>query len=185
MKNFPKNLVFLLLLSLIISCKKSDNSKPKEATGYFMSFKANGTYYKFNNSRTIARLFNGNLSSDGVNKTPFYQVNIAGYGDKTEAFPGLIVGIKSPNKIQAIKYSSTPTDQFRGVPSLELQCNLPITDLYVKSKTYGGYQDITLTLTEITIDYVKGTFSGSAYSVDGKSEKVSITEGEFYLERVD
>ncbi|HVU58836.1 MAG TPA: hypothetical protein VHD83_27435 [Puia sp.] len=189
--------VFMLALVLFLSfgCKK-DSGQNGASSKYYFRFKADGTQYDIKDTLgDVASLQGGRQFYDGVYSTPFYPCSIGGRTTTiVDGYPSLWVSIKSLDLIKTGVYQSNPTDDFRGVPSIEMQCTLPVTDLYVKSRTYNSYrennylEDIKVNITELTIDNIKGTFSGSVYDASNNGSnptKLSITDGEFFIRRAD
>lgn len=159
---------------LAVTACKEDNETPS----YYLKFEADGVGYTFGEPRLSAELNKGNPVYDGWHTQPYYPFSLAAYGADSQIF----FGIKSPVQITTTEYKSNDTDDYKGIPSIDMTCTLPVDDTYVRTQTYSGYLDINVTITELTIDYVKGTFSGPLYSGDSTST-ISITHGEFRVRR--
>ena len=154
-----------ILCTTGISCKKSsDGGEPK----YYMRFKENGTQVAYNTTAQAAFssasglymcVLNGLDPKSNMNIILTDKSPIAANINYTEQIlPGLA------NSYVFITYQNS-----NGVSFLS---GNPLADQDASAK---------VTLTAITDDYVKGTFSGK---LTNGSTIVTITEGEFILKRV-
>lgn len=182
---------FLVIVGLSLlfcfGCKK-DGAKQEEAAKYYLRFKAGGVQYEFKDPEWGGvSLGEGKQFYDGVYPKPFYKCTIAARtgGDNDLDF---WISIKSPEIVNTGSYQSNPDDDFRGIPSVEMQCTLPVKDLYVKSKLYSNMEESPLSaqvlIQELSIDEMKGTFSGTLKEAGGNT-LISITNGTFFLKRTD
>lgn len=194
---FPalRAIAVLYCLFLVHACKKSnaDNSGNNQNSEYYLRFKANGVKKEYTSQP--AAIFT-KVTSDGV------------YGGLFDAYKDYTAGVQ--DVVSIIIFSSNPvvanisyhdplktikTDQ-TAVPQILLtytdehkntfQSMGPIGDENGNTIFAGVVADAQVTITELTSTYIKGTFSGSTYlSTDiSLQQKQAITEGEFYLKRL-
>lgn len=182
---------FFFAISLVVvfcfSCKK-DDSQGDGTSKYYLRFKAGGIQYELKNPEWGGvSLGAGKQFYDGAYPQPFYKCTVAARtgGDNNLDF---WVSIKSPEIVNTGSYQSRPDDDFRGIPSVEMQCTLPVKDTYVKSKTYSNMDmsplNAQVLIQELSINEMRGTFSGTLIEIGGNT-LISITNGEFLLKRTD
>lgn len=173
---------------LCFGCKKDNADSQNGTSKYYLRFKAGGIQYEFKDPEWGGvSLGEGKQFYDGVYPEPFYKCTIAARTGGSNDLD-FWISIKNPALVNTGAYQSNPNDDFRGIPSVEMQCTLPVEDTYVKSKTYSNMEASPLSaqvlIQELTIDKMRGTFSGTLKEVGGNSQ-ISIINGEFLLKRTD
>ena len=197
---FLKVIAAIVLSSMmaITGCKKSNdanNNNPGSGTDYFLKFKADGTQKEFKSEPLIQILKKNN---DGL-----YSAVLQGYKD--------FVGQGTKDELGMIILSNDPVVQGSSYQDPEKCVDISgdtLTKLIMNfnDPTNNGYlsmgpladkngviilfpnvvADAKLLISELTSDYAKGTFSATVYlSTDATlTTKVKITDGQFYLKRV-
>jgi hypothetical protein len=186
----------LTSMMLITGCKKSNDADPGSGSGddYYLKFKADGTQKEFKSQALIALQ---------AKKDNLYSAVLQGYKDfegqgaKDEL--GMIV-MSNHEIVQGSSFQdpqkSTDKDGM-PIPKLIMNFNDPSNNGYLSMGTLADENgtvllfpevvaDAKLTISELTSKYAKGTFSGTVYlSTDANLKtKIKITEGEFYLKRI-
>ncbi len=158
-----KILTFITAISLLFSCS-SDSNEENNSTNYFISAKVNGQTINVNhlaqaiqfetvNNLTL-KLYAGNSIA---NIYPFFSFQI---DNLTQVSTGTF-------------NSSTHTSLFQFYDS--------------NQKGYSNYlispDNFQIQITEVTNDFVKGTFQGVLTGEANLEENITVTEGKFYLPR--
>jgi hypothetical protein len=199
-RRFLKTIAIIAFSSMmaITGCKKTNdanNNNPGSGTDYFLKFKADGTQKEFKSSALIQLLKKNN---DGL-----YSAVLEGYkdyaGQGTKDELGMIILSDDP-----IVQGSSYQDPQKCVnvngdtlTKLIMNFNDPSNNGYLSMGTLADKNgvitlfpnvvaDAKLTISELTSDYAKGTFSSTVYlSTDATlTTKINITDGEFYLKRI-
>ncbi|MBS1525598.1 MAG: hypothetical protein JST19_08110 [Bacteroidetes bacterium] len=166
-------ILFAALATLFISCKKSTTPAPATTANYYIKLKINGAAKSM--TMTPMVMF--------TNAQPLYMCQLSGY------FPnnfgqGATFTITDA---AAIVTNKTYTQQIINAGGTQV-----IQTVFVyrgdDGKQYLAEGNIPGTLvsvqfSEIATDHVKGTFSGTV-QIQGTSTFVAVTDGEFYLNRV-
>jgi hypothetical protein len=159
-----KTKILTLITSVILtfsSCSRDDNSNNNQ--NYFIKTKINGELVEYKYEATANLAVNGNTISGYAKAVP------------NQPFPAFDFEITDPTGIKVQNYVELNNNMiFR----------LAIEGMITYTSQHGGVEDFNINITEITSDYVKGTFSGKVFlaqSTDGTN--FSLTEGEFYLKR--
>jgi hypothetical protein len=162
--------IFVSCLGILAACKKENGASGNApTTGYYMKFKANGTQVNFTAS----------LASKDTLIYGFYAMGVAGVNSSTS------------DQFELDLYSySLPSNGLSFSGGIVPETNQPAAFL-----TYGIYStqsvftslpstnnEVSVVFTEVTDDYIKGTFSGTLYA-DLTTVKYKITDGEFYAAR--
>jgi hypothetical protein len=159
----PKGKILLLLLVLFAgaSCKKDSrgNGSPED---YYIKAKLNGQLTSFG-ADAIAQL-NG--------------TNFAGFGRKEllNAHPGFSMNVEdaAPITIKSYRLNSVNIAlMFRYTPDANKIYYL-----------YNSGDSFTITIEDITNEYVKGVFNGTIRADGNASDKIEVTEGSFKLKRI-
>lgn len=159
-------------LCVLSACKKENGaSNNAPTTGYYMKFKANGTQVNFT---TSSALILKDTSGYG-----FYEMGIAGVTSSASDQFGLAL----------YSYSAPSTGlSFTGgiIPTPNQPAAFLTYGIYSTQTTYTSLpstnNEVSVVFTEVTDNYIKGTFSGNLYS-DLTTLKYKITDGEFYAYR--
>jgi len=196
--SFSKAL-FVITIGFMITiagCKKSNDTNNGSGSGddYYLKFKADGTQKEFKSQALITLL----AKKDGL-----YSAVLQGYkdfeGQGTKDELGMIV-MTNDEIVQGNTFQdpqkATDKDGM-PIPKLIMNFNDPSSNGYLSMGTLSDENgtvvlfpdvvaDAKLTISELTSGYAKGTFSGTVYlSTDANLKtKVKITEGEFYLKRL-
>lgn len=182
-----KFLLLLLAASLAISACTKKEDTAADSNPYYIKFTAAGKTYKLVNNNIFASFEQGHFVYDGSNTHGFYTGLIGNTITNAENPYALFVRVRDTvHQIKAGTYFALPTDKFRAAQGMEMGCILPVNDINVRTKFYTGYRQVSLSITEMTIDYVKGQFSGTVYEdITTEANGIIISGGEFYLKRAD
>jgi hypothetical protein len=176
LKNVGK-LIFILFFMLIYSCKSKDDAEPDKmnnADEYYLSFRADGKEYRFTGSEIFpANFHNGINTGEGYNGNGYKTSIIATAADGR--LPRMSILIYSSKSIKDTVYITNG-----NTTMVALDCFMP-ADNAQKYKIFGSNGTSEARLISIGTEGVRGTFSGTLFSY---SEKLLITQGEFYLPRV-
>ena len=155
-----KILTFLTALTLILSsCSNDDNGNQN----YYIKTKINGEQVVYRYDANASFPLNDNTISGYAKATP------------NEQFPAFSFEITDPTGINVQNYTE---------PNSDMIFRLSIEDNITYTSQHGDVDDFNINITEITNNYVKGTFSGKVYLVQSiEGTNFSLTEGEFYLKR--
>lgn len=172
-RTFTYFLFFAFALISFSACKKDSGSN--SGGGYYIKFKRDGKEIKMTYSPQAV----------------FADVSLIGlYNGTFEAFTSdgkttMLIIIYDASPVAAGK---TYTQDFLSTASLP-QAQLAYTD-----ETTTGYSSgstilnpdasTTVSISDLTDTYIKGTFSGKLLTSDYKGIKYTITDGEFYLKIV-
>ncbi len=146
------------------ACKKGDPRPPEG--DYYVKFKLDGAQRDF---RTTVVAYK---HEQRIETTTVYSISIAGVGAPGNVTSSLTVAATAFN---------TPISEktYRGDAIGVIY--LPRYDREDSFGADGHHDDFTLSIDEMTGDYVKGKFSGKISPSDGNgSTQLSITDGEFY-----
>ncbi|MGC4038818.1 MAG: hypothetical protein QM764_22870 [Chitinophagaceae bacterium] len=185
--------LFFLFAVTIPGCKKEDNPGGGEDSpgNYYIKFKADGQQKTF--EKDAVSLFN---ASDA--DTLFSTILGGGLEENNNKsnFFAILLGTSKP-----VVTGDTYVN-FLPAPSGSVMAEalgFTYNDADKKSFAdfgdgisyflYGVHSDGHLQITELTTEYAKGTFSGLLFNVDtsiapSSAERILITEGKFYLKRV-
>jgi hypothetical protein len=185
-----KNLYIIgtLLISLMMSsCKKDSGGTGDSGTTagkYYVKFKADGTTYTYVGSAQ------GNYNKKDASS--HYDFSIGARPDNTTAGAASIaLGGVDADMLVTNKYYQNygaKTDSTSKLLALVVGWVNPAGKTFLAySKDLGAdlIADSRIKFTEVTNTTLKGTFTGTLYmSADASSEKHTITNGEFYVQRV-
>ncbi|MFC3414440.1 hypothetical protein [Algoriphagus hitonicola] len=184
--------LFLLVPLLVFSCaERSDDSDEfteneskvqltvNENYPYYIRAKVDGQMREFNNpdmlyimvGSYIPGIFEASIVGGAVNE------------DDNGSSEGFTIAIKDEEEIRVGSYDFLEPFESTGYGLRGASLGYFTQS---NSKTYVSdvdEEDPTFELTELTEKEAKGTFSGRVYDIITK-ESVMITEGEFYLERI-
>jgi len=171
MKKSYLYLLTCLMIFLAVSCKKDEEDDPKETGGnteYYIRFKADGTDHVIDDQPALLATFSSASSQ--------YISNITGSdGTKNTGFT-----------IQLFDGTPIRDTVYTGYENKGTYYNGALLSFSSNdSKSYGsGYpSDAYVTVDTLTATYIKGTFSGTVRELTGTGT-LSITEGKFYVKRV-
>lgn len=158
----------ILLSALALNgCKKKSDS----SASFYMKFKVDGTAKSF--SGETAAVF---TALSGVNACSL--VGEVSTGDNN----GMGIALYSESEFAAGASYTDAVIPTVGTPGATL---VYTDDAHVQfSSILASVPGVTVTITELTADHVKGTFSGKVRLVTGGSTEYSITEGEFNIKRI-
>jgi|GEM_PF-3263429 len=182
----------IFIVALIIGgCKKTTNSTDLDTTGkYYISFKANGEQVKYTNPVIVDSLPIG-YDFGG------YHVRIWEMGAANLQIHSMSLGILTEDSLPQSGRTYKESDIISGIwygvifafndsrGKYEYQSSgtydSPVAEFYPDIP-----KDCTITLTDVGSNTLKGTFSGTVYTFNDNGEpvftdKISITDGEFYL----
>lgn len=168
------SLYLLIICSLcfsIVSCKK-DSAKENEDSEYYVKFKMDGTWITWTNG--LAEL---GPDLDDNTKTNF---SFIGHNPGGSEMFGISFQVDG-SAISQGTYSSDdyymPIDYTTGSGN-----NMKWYSMQTNQAPYSSY---TVTLSAITNTTIKGNFTGNFLVNDSdENDKVSITEGDFFLKRI-
>ena len=153
----------IIALIILFSCNSDDSGNDNGNSGYYIRAKIDGelTEYKF----------------DATASFPLNDNRISGYAksNPNQTFPAFNFDITDPTGIKVKNYTE---------PNNDMIFRLSIEGMVTYHSLHGGTEDFNINITEITNDYVKGTFGGKVFlaqSNDGSN--FTLTEGEFFLKR--
>jgi hypothetical protein len=170
-------LIVLCFSITLLSCSKKEKIDPAPA-GDFMKFKADGKEYFIRNESSVGYVTSSlNLG----NGSGGYSLGVSGL-QAPGPYPSLGFLIKSKSRFETREYKSD--DVANEEPNFLMIFVLPIADVQKKYQQYQINKGITFTITEITVDRVKGTFSSKAIT-DPLYPAPAITDGEFSAKRTD
>lgn len=185
---FRKSILHAVLFAALFmagACKKTNDDNPGNGSGYYMKFKLNGTQVEYTgqvecnfnktSGSTQVASFAGlkvalNAGSNAMtlalgtaddNKTGVTYTNYATTATGTEKAKALTIGYMDA---AGVAYLSWPEEFSPSLPS-------------------GTKTEAQLKVIEATSAALKGTFSGILYNAD-YSKELTVTEGEFYLRRI-
>ena len=169
MKNLPK--LFLssaIILCLFTACKKGSSNK-NTSSSYYVNFKANGSQHK------DTKLAAGVQAHVGA----YYSTAITGAtatSSNSEKFTIVIASSALP--AANTTYGITPDDN--GSNFTELTYTTTDSKLYTSGDGVNGSTG-TVTITSVSSNTLKGTFSGKLVNADNSDDSITVTEGEFYI----
>ncbi|HLT06065.1 MAG TPA: hypothetical protein VK014_00995 [Cyclobacteriaceae bacterium] len=198
MESIPfKNIVCILMLCvspfLIIGCTGEEDEEPTREGEYFLKFKANGIEKRYE------ALPNSNASF-------FYLPDYKIYGGAIMGVKNIQQATKDVVSIQLFNettYETNKTYQLQDAVSVDLFTRSRIIFTYMdeNGKSYNAallrqnYPTLTIKdeaevrFDELASNYVRGTFSALVLETDATNrlvrEELVITDGEFYLPRMD
>ncbi len=169
--------MLLFAFSAFIGCKKQDNQSPNNnQSGYYFRFKADGKKTEY--TTTAATMEMG----DALPNHTGYFIGYTESGTKKNNFAFRLFDtedIKANKTYTEAAYNASKVPAAYGI-----WYNADGTCLLSFKTTADPIQPFKVTLTEVTSTSVKGNFSGKVKEQNG-SNIVEITEGEFYLKRID
>ena len=171
------------IMLITYSCKK-DNDSENPGSGYYMRFKINGTQVEHK----------GQVEGTFDKVTALqHNSSVAGLKDAFAATKNnMTLLLATENETQTgLAYTSYTA----GGPGTQKAKLLNLVYIDENAKNYLSWMEefapalppgtetkATMKVTEATADYIKGNFSGVLYN-EGYTEKLNITEGEFYARR--
>lgn len=162
MKQILRILIALILLS---SCTKENGNSTPSSKDYFIKAKLDG-YLVEHQADAGAKIFGAGSHFEGFSRKEL----LTGY-------PGFSMSLESGIPVSTKTYTrqmSSVALMFRYYP--------------VASKIYYCYtetDDFNITITEITNEFVSGTFNGTISEANNENDKIDITEGQFKLKIVE
>jgi hypothetical protein len=162
--------LFFLSFFMLTGCTKKNASddKPK----YYLSFKLNDSNIK-HNFPTYSSL-KANATIPGT-----YEFMISSNSDDHKN--NFVFNVFRAGSIPTGTYTTNDNDIADA--SLTLFNNLAIDKIYSIYTTGRNPEYFSVTLTEITNNHFKGTFSGTYMFNDDRTDSVRITDGEFFVKR--
>lgn len=182
MKSYIKQLITMLLLAFfaMAGCKKEGSSGSGK---YYVKFKANGAQQelrsKVGGNRMGAEISGPLNRYSGVSTWLF---EMAGYGADREPYPSLLMTIQSSAAITTNKTYKTVSENIPVNGQAELFFNEKV-ETAERVINYITSENVQITITEISDEGCRGTFSGTVKSADGTKQSV-LTDGEFYVQRL-
>jgi len=177
MKNKIKQLSILFLAFgslLIFTAFKADSQLDITEPGVY--FKLNGTQKEFKQFPLAAI----NKSRDHFSLTIGASV-LDAKGKDIDGVGLNLIAIQ--NDFSAGKTYAIETQGVPGKNTLEIHSDIPNEDghFWISSPGIAGQEQLSVTITELTDQYVKGTFSGNVFMFPEGTTKATITEGKFYV----
>jgi len=164
---------FLLLFSFLICVGCSKEEKTENKPDYYLTFKLNGNLLKHNYPTYSSLKPNATIpgSSD---------FQLSSNSDDQKSNFGF-----SLHKAGAITIGSYATSDIavQDVAYTIFSNSLAMEKYYSAFTTGRTPSPFSITLTEITDKYFKGTFTGSYLYTDDRTDSIRITDGEFFLRR--
>ena len=165
--NFFKMIGLLALLVGFYSCDNgSSDDDDNNSTDYFVKAKINGQELEFKRFPNIA-----------LDKTASGNGNqLVGSASQSTSsnFPSFSFEISDPTGIKEKAYNQA---QFE----LIFRYSLSGTNLYHSQAS--SVDNFQITITEITDNHLKGTFSGTITEAINGNETLTVTEGQFFTKR--
>ncbi|WP_132055008.1 hypothetical protein [Pseudocnuella soli] len=161
MKKLLLGLMAVVLVAT--SCSKENSFEQETETAYFVRFKVGGTVREYTDVVLATT-----STAGGV-----FTVTIQGQADLAGNNPeGIVVTVADDEPVVAQTYSEvpdsdTPAMMFRDDTGKEF------STLFATTQT-----GLTVNLSRINSESVRGSFSGKAYSLDGN--ELEVTEGTFF-----
>jgi len=189
MKRFPlSRLLMLAIIACILAtmgCKKSGGGSSAGGNSYYVKFKVDGVLKTY--SGLAAGTFNlvdGN-GDNGCLVTGGKDLSVS---DKNT----MDILVSDPTAIAAnITYTNYATTTAGQVKPKDAYINyLDESGVLFSAwpddvSTPGVISDAKIVFTSVTSTSIKGNFSGTVYKeIDGSSPKHSITEGEFFIHKI-
>jgi hypothetical protein len=164
--------IFLILCSpLLFSCKKDSGSKN---SGYYVKYKLDGVLVT--NTRA-------NYSWIQPNNTISNMVDFQMYSNTNDNNHGLGITVQRLGGVTTGTYDSESSAYIVIADYFKNQGNTDERDFSIQSESGMPASSFTVTLTEITDSYIKGTFTGNYLHDPGYNESVQLTDGEFFVRR--
>lgn len=155
----------MLLLLLVVSCKKDTSTKTITPSGqYYLKFKLNGTQKQYTGLTT--GLIGTPSSPDGC--------DIIGYTGGTQAV-GVTIAVIDNAPITTNKTYTQAVGVFTYVDEAGIA--------YSAGSIFAS-TSFNMTITEITTDHVKGTFTAVLQKEGTPIQYANATEGQFYVNRL-
>lgn len=163
-------LLLLFGLTTVSSCSKENDADEKEEHEYYISFQANGKLVEFRNQPLLMAGF--------AEQGGYYLGGITGSGENGSNF-GFVIVNDSP--VTKGTYSSL-TVLSGGKTGVLFAYKQKDSEVIYSSSDIITALLSTVTITELTEEFVRGTFSGKVKASDNPD--ISITNGEFFVKRV-
>jgi len=162
-----------LLLVTIISCNKSKDSE-ELLPGVYL--KLNGEQQAYTQNAVVAR-----NSFNGVYSLNFGASNQDTQGNILEG-TGFALTSEAEDFAAGKTYSAAaPTANGKGSFELHPKTSDNMDRFWVAAPGTDGQVNLKITITEITSEFVKGTFSGNLFSYPDGLTMGKVTEGKFYV----
>jgi hypothetical protein len=170
-------LVATVIIAVLASCGSDDDAGGPDAKEFYMKFKANGVQMVFDEQAVAVFHYDNNNKSyhcqTFANKTS--EINKDALDlmivDTEELTTGVMYSLKNEVELQVFGPTLQAKAVYWDAAGIGFSAQLPATT-----------DELEVTFTENTGDYVKGTFKGRVFtSVD--RDEVVFTEGEFKLSK--
>jgi hypothetical protein len=172
-----KRLSFLLLLTLVFSCSKSDTPQPDNES--YIKVKRNGTWVMYN-SHAIA-YYGEKMFEPGK-----MVIDIGGINDVLDEVIGLYIEKEGTSLSTGTFHSDQLTNGTVEVTLNQKEFTLDGRDYEVKNAPGREPSKYTINITSITPTHISGNFTGN-YLYDFPKDDdgtIGITEGEFKVLRL-
>jgi len=159
-------IIFSLTILLFTGCKKDEDNKGPSAVGYFIRFKADGQQVEFTNQTTLTAATGQSLSQ--------YNAVVSGFSGNHNI------------SVQMFDNEAIRTSVYEGYENKVSYFEGALIGYGKDGVIYGTNAinpEVTVNLTEWTATEAKGTFSGKVKATSASTE-IAITEGEFYVKRL-
>jgi hypothetical protein len=177
MKNKFSNLsIFLFALGFMVAVMAFKSPHQLDVTDPGVYFKLNGTQKEFNQYPMAAI----NKLSNRFSLT----IGASILNAKGKDIDGVSINlISNQNDFSAGKSYSIETTGVSGKNTLEIHNDIPNEDghFWISSPGITVQEQLTVTITELTEQHVKGTFSGKVFLLPEASTQATITDGQFYV----
>jgi len=167
MKKFVLPVLIITFAFCISSCNKS-NSTP----AWYLKVKINGSWVEFNTALS-------NLTQDVLDP---YTNDLGLAGDNADRSESFFIIIRSDNQIPAGTYASDDPQCF-----IDVDYHKRVNNDYV---IYGRYSatgrpdsKYTVTITSVTDEEIRGSFTGNYLTDPFNGDVQEVTEGEFVVPR--
>lgn len=180
-------LCVLISFSLLFTgaCKKNDD-KPGNGSGYYMKFKLNGTQVEYTGQVEC----NFNKTSGATHVASFAGLKVALNAGSNAMTLALGTADNNETNVTYTNYATTAagTEKAKALTIGYMDeagaAYLSWPDEFSAALPGGTKTEARLKVTEATSAALKGTFSGVLYNTD-YSKELTVTDGEFYLRRIE
>lgn len=176
MKKNSAYFLFLFIFSIssltFAGCSKDDDDPEEGLAGnYFIEFEADGNEFRFSDQETVF--------SHAVFEDDEHVLVIGGIEDSLS----LSLAIYDDEPVNEGMYNNTYMNDEDDLRKVVLVITRFANSEYMSFASVDN--DITVSITDLTQSYVKGTFSGTVTHLQLEDSEVSITNGSFTVPRLE
>lgn len=170
----PSVLVLFIILIALNSCKKNSSVENNEDGG-------NGEYYLRFNSNGIKKEFTGFTFIDFAETRGIYNYVFQGRTSLANMY-GLTISVHTDALITSPSTFTFQDFHLTNTPQTHIGFLEEDKTMFVSMTKLFPEYFATISITEVTPEYMKGTFSGKLTNQDWSASR-TITNGEFKLKR--